>query len=151
MMLKIFFALLVLTSFNAFAENEAGVVLGTATGFSGLLDLKNNRAVDVGVAYNVDSSTYIYGDYLFTNARSFAVKNSLTPITLYYGLGARALTIKGGKDNGKAQIGPRAPIGLHYDIINPDISLFGELAVVLNVTPSSTVDVTAGIGVRVRF
>jgi len=143
--------ILVVGGLNAFAENEAGVMIGTASGFSGMLDLHANRGVDLGLAWNSDSTTYIYGDYLFNNARSYDLKGSATPMTLYYGLGARLMTIKGGKDDGKTSIGPRAPIGLHYNIINPDISFFGEIAPVLNLTPSGSVDITADIGVRIRF
>lgn len=147
----LFIVAIVFSGINAFAENEAGFVLGTASGFSGMVDLNGNRAFDVGLAFNSDSSTYLYGDYLFNNARSFDLKGSATPMTLYYGLGVRVMTIKGGKNDGKSSVGPRAPIGLHYKIVNPDISLFGELAPVLNLTPEGGVDITAGVGVRIRF
>lgn len=141
----------VLFGLNAVAEHEIGFVLGTASGLSGMVDLNQNRAVDFGIAFNSDSSTYVYGDYLFNNARSFDLKGSATPMTLYYGLGLRVMTIKGGKNDGKSSIGPRAPLGLHYKIVNPDISLFGEIAPVVNLTPEGGVDITAGIGVRIRF
>ena len=144
-------AVVVFCGLTARAENEAGFVLGTASGFSGMFDLRQNRAVDVGLAFNSDSSTYLYGDYLFNNARSFDLKGSATPMTLYYGLGARLMTIKGGKNDSKSSVGIRAPIGLHYKIVNPDISLFGEIAPVLNLTPEGGVDITAGVGVRIRF
>ena len=134
------------------SAHEAGIVLGSASGFSGVLDLNSsNRAVDLGLAWNSDSSLYLYGDYLFTHARSFSLKGASSPMTLYYGLGARMIKIKGGKHDGDTQFGPRTPIGLHYALSNPDISLFGELAAVLNLTPESSVDLTAGIGFRVRF
>jgi hypothetical protein len=142
---------LIVSGFTAFAENEAGFVLGTASGFSGMVDLHANRGLDLGIAFNSDSTTYLYGDYLFNNARTWDLKGSVTPMTLYYGLGARIMTIKGGKNDGKSSVGPRAPIGVHYNIVNPDISFFGEIAPVLNLTPEGSVDITAGIGVRIRF
>ncbi|MGZ3692574.1 MAG: hypothetical protein ACXVAX_13780 [Pseudobdellovibrio sp.] len=153
-MTKIALLLIVLSgllSSTAFAENEAGVVLGTATGFSGAFDLRSNRAFDVGLAYKYDTNTYVYADYLITNARSFSLRGSSEPMTLYYGIGARVDNIKGGKNDGKTAIGPRAPIGLHYNIKNPDISLFGELAMILDVAPESEVEIAAGVGVRIRF
>ena len=136
-MKSLLFLILLVGGLNSHAENEAGIVLGSASGFSGMFDLNGNRAVDVGIAYNSDSSTYLYGDYLFNNARSFALKGSATPMTLYYGLGLRVMTIKGGRRNGDSSIGPRAPIGLHYKIVNPDISfLLGMRAVAHAITKS---------------
>ena len=150
-LIKIVFVLVLSFSTIARAENEAGVVLGTATGFTGLIDLGGSRAFDLGLAYKSSSNLYIYGDYLFTNARSFNMRNSITPMTLYYGLGVRVENLKGGKNDGKTAIGPRAPIGLHYKIINPDVSLFGELAMTLDVVPETNVEIAAGIGFRIRF
>jgi len=136
---------------SAHAENEVGFVLGTASGLSGMVDLNQNRAVDFALAFNSDSKTHFYADYLFNNARSYDLKGSATPMTLYYGIGVRFYTHKGGKRDGDNFIGPRAPIGLHYKIVNPDISLFGELAPVVNLTPEGSVDITAGVGARIRF
>lgn len=148
---QILISIILLSSLNVQAENEAGVVLGTATGVSGFLDLGNNRGVDLVIATNQDSKAHIYADYLFTNARSFDIQNSLTPITMYYGIGLRALTINGGRNDGKTQIGPRAPLGVHYKITNPNLSFFGEIAPVLNLTPEGSLDITAEIGARIRF
>lgn len=141
----------VLFGLNAFAEHELGFVLGTASGLSGMVDLNQNRAVDFAIAFNSDSKTHVYADYLFNNARTYDLKGSATPMTLYYGLGLRMYTKNGGKRDGDTYIGPRAPIGLHYKIVNPDVSLFGEIAPVVNLTPEGGVDITAGIGARIRF
>lgn len=138
-------------SMNAKADNEVGFVLGSASGFSGQLDLGGKRAVDLGLAYSSNSQFTVTSSYLFTKARSWNLRNVSFPLTLYYGLGVRLLNIKSGKNDGKVALGPRAPIGLHMEITNPNISLFAELAPVLDVTPESNVEMTAGIGVRLRF
>ena len=131
------------------AQNEAGVVVGTASGFSGVLDLGQNRALDLGFAYGYGSELQVYADYLFRNARQF--KAGQVPLSLYYGIGARVRNIRSGKHDGKAAIGPRTPIGLTYLINNPDITIFGELAPVLDIVPDSGVEVMVGLGFRIRF
>lgn len=136
---------------NANASHEAGVVLGTATGFSGLLDLGGGNAIDLGLAYSSNSQFTVTSDYLFTKARSWNLKNINSPLTLYYGIGLRLLNIKSGKNDGKVAVGPRAPIGVHMEINNPNISLFAELAPVLDIVPESNVEIMAGLGVRIRF
>jgi hypothetical protein len=136
---------------NAKAGHEAGFVLGTASGFSGMLDLGGGNAIDLGLAYSSNSQFTVTSDYLFTKARSWNLRNLSAPLTLYYGLGVRLLNIKSGKNDGKVAVGPRAPIGLHMEINNPNISLFAELAPVLDIVPESNVEITAGIGVRLRF
>ena len=150
--MKIFIAIiLTVISVNAKASNEAGFILGTATGFSGLLDLQGNRGIDLGLAYSSNSQFTVYADYLFTKARSWNLQNMSYPLTMYYGLGARLLNIRSGKNDGKVAFGPRAPIGVHMEINNPDISVFAEIAPVLDITPESSVEIMAGLGVRLRF
>ena len=142
---------LMLISLNAKAGNEAGFVLGTSSGFSGLLDLQGGNAIDLGLAYSSNSQFTVYSDYLFTKARSWNLQNMSYPLTMYYGLGLRLLNIKSGKNDGKVAVGPRAPIGVHMEITNPNISFFAEVAPVLEVAPESNVEITAGVGVRLRF
>ena len=149
-LVTLFLSVIILSS-NAKAGHEAGFVLGTASGFSGVLDLGGGNAVDLGLAYSSNSQFTVTSDYLFTKARSWNLKNVSAPLTLYYGLGVRLLNIKSGKNNGKVAVGPRAPIGVHMEITNPNISLFAELAPVLDVVPESNVEITAGLGVRIRF
>ncbi len=48
-------------------------------------------------------------------------------------------------------IGPRAPVGLLYNFHNPNIEVFAELALAVDLTPKTDVDLDVGIGVRVRF
>lgn len=151
-MKKLALAILIFFSGSlASADNEAGFVLGSASGFSGMLDLGGGNAADLGLAWGSDSQLTIYADYLFTNARRWNVRNVSNPLTLYYGLGFRLENINSGKHDGKTSFGPRAPIGLHLEINNPNISFFGELAPVLQLTPESEVEIMVGVGVRIRF
>lgn len=153
-MKKYFISFLVLFSALAVSADEVGVILGSATGLSAKFNLPHaNRAVDMALAYkmNSTSSITIHGDYLIENARTFNL-NAQHPFSMYYGLGLRLINVNSdGVNKGKTSAGPRAPIGLEYKITNPDISFFGELAVAIDVIPSTLVEVLGGLGVRFRF
>lgn len=129
-----------------------GVIIGTQTGFSFKYNMSERRAIDGAISYSSDNDfgTAIHADYLFDRARVFSADRS-GPIDFYYGLGLRASNIRRGSDDGKTLIGVRAPFGLQYSIVNPNLDFFGELVPVLEVTPRSDVVVDAGIGLRYRF
>lgn len=153
-MKKYILTLMILVSSCAVSADEVGIILGSATGLSAKFKLPQaNRAIDLALAYkmNSTSSITIHGDYLIENARTFNL-NAEHPFSMYYGLGLRLININSdGANKGKTSAGPRAPIGLEYKISNPDISFFGELAVAIDVIPSTLVEVLGGLGVRFRF
>ncbi len=141
--------ILIFSTSVSYAQNEAGVALGTATGFSGLLSTSSNRAIDIGLAYSTNSVFNLYADYLITNAR--LIKAGQVPLNLYYGLGFRLQNINSGKNDGKTAIGPRAPVGLTYLLNNPDVTFFTEVAPVLDIIPETSVEVMLEVGARIRF
>lgn len=152
--MKKFILILALLSSQITFADEIGVILGSTTGVSAKFNLPTqNRAIDVGLGYkmNSTSSLTLQADYLFENARFIRVKTA-DVFAMYYGLGARLININSdGVNKGKTSFGPRAPIGLEYKINNPDISVFGELAVAVDLIPDSLVELQAGLGVRLRF
>jgi hypothetical protein len=86
---------------------------------------------------------------LWDRARSFSTTEG--PIDLYYGLGVRMIAVNRGSQDGKIAIGPRAPLGLIYNFNDPNVEIFGELSLALDLTPKTDVDLDVGIGVRIRF
>jgi hypothetical protein len=70
---------------------------------------------------------------------------------MYYGLGGRLISYNDNEDRGKISLGPRGSLGLNFNINNPNIEFFGELAMILEVVPSIAADLDAGIGARIRF
>ena len=72
-------------------------------------------------------------------------------MSFYYGGGLRVMSIRSGRDSGQSRLGVRVPFGLHYQISNPDLEFFGEIAPVLDITPSTDVYFDVGIGLRIRF
>jgi hypothetical protein len=138
---------------NSYAsEFQLGVVLGAPTGISSKVNLEKNRAFDMALAYSLadDLGLELHADYLVEKARSFSI-NGGGPLELYYGLGVRVVSITRGKHDGDTAFGPRAPVGLTYQINNPRIEFFGELALAFDIIPSTNMDLEGGIGVRYRF
>lgn len=128
-----------------------GVVLGDPTGFSGRYLLDDRNSLDGALAYNVGQNTglQIQGDYLWDHGYIFGT--NIGDINFYYGLGARLLSLDDGGDKGKISFGPRFPIGLLYPLHRPDIDIFAELALIMDVVPSTSADIDGGIGFRIRF
>ena len=138
---------------NSFAkEFQLGIVLGAPTGISAKANLEENRSIDAALAYSLadDLGLEFHADYLVEKARTFFIQGG-GPIDLYYGIGARLVSITKGKHDGNAAFGPRAPLGLTYQINNPGIEFFGELALAFDVIPSTNLDLEGGIGLRYRF
>lgn len=136
----------------ASADGAVGVVLGDPTGLSGRLGLDGNYSLNGALAYAAGgrSGVYVHGTYIRDKARTFAIENS-GPIEMYYGLGLRVIAIDSGKYDGDVLVGPRAPLGLAYNINNPNLEIFGELSVALDLVPRTDVDLDVGVGVRIRF
>jgi hypothetical protein len=138
---------------NSFSrEFHLGVILGAPSGLSGKVCLKNNRSIDAALAYSLanDLGIEFHADYLIENAYTLSLKNA-NPLMLYYGIGARFVNITSGNHDGELSFGPRAPIGLTYQINNSNLELFGELALALDIIPRSNLDLEGGIGLRYRF
>lgn len=143
--------LLVQTSF-AREEYQLGVILGAPTGISGKMGLGNNRSIDAALAYSLDDeySLEFHADYLIENAHAFHL-NAPNPIMLFFGIGARMAVIDKGRHDGDIALGPRAPIGLNYKMVNPNLEFFGELALCLDIVPDTDADLEGGLGLRYRF
>jgi hypothetical protein len=151
-LIKAFAILLFFVANTYAAEFQLGVVLGTPTGISAKAKLEENRSIDATVAYSLahDLGFEFHTDYLVENVRSFSVKGG-GPLELYYGIGVRLVSIRRGNHDGDTAFGPRAPLGLIYQISNPKLELFGELALAFDISPSTNLDLEGGIGLRYRF
>lgn len=151
-LLSTLFAALMLTATVVHAENYAlGVILGDPSGLSGKVKYDNNHSIDGALAYSTGkhSGMQFHSDYLWDRARSWETTQG--PLNMYYGLGGRLISYNDDHDNAKVSIGPRGSLGLNFNVNNPNIELFGELAMILEVAPSMTADLDAGVGARIRF
>lgn len=135
----------------AHADNAVGVVLGDPTGISGRMSLDSQHSLEGAFAYSSSSyeGLHLRATYLWDRARTF--QTAADPLYMYYGLGLRVISISRGKYDGDIAFGPRAPIGVLYNIDNPNLELFAELSLAVDLVPKTDVDIDGGIGVRIRF
>jgi len=128
-----------------------GVILGDPSGLSGKMKLNGNHSLDGALAYSTGKhhGLQLHSDYLWDRARSWGTTQG--PLDMYYGLGGRLISYDDDKHESKMSLGPRGSLGLSFNINNPNIELFGELALILEVIPDVTADLDAGIGARIRF
>lgn len=138
---------------NAEAKEQmaVGAIIGDPTGLSGRYTLNSRHSVEGALAYSTGfyNGLHLHGTYIWDRARSFETTEG--PIELYYGIGARLIMVSRGKEDGKIAFGPRAPIGLIYNFSDPNIEVFGELSLALDLTPKTDVDLDVGFGARIRF
>ncbi|MGF1670474.1 MAG: hypothetical protein ACFCU6_08510 [Balneolaceae bacterium] len=125
------------------SDREIGVVLGEPTGISFKLWRSEKSAFDGGLAWSFsdNGSLHIHGDYLLHKWLDVEEGS----LAFYYGIGARIRVT----DNSK--FGIRGPAGLQYLIQDSRFGLFFEIAPILNLAPSTDLDVNGGLGVRYFF
>ncbi len=141
-----------LLSSLAFAEDfAAGVILGDPSGLSVKMKMDEGHSLDGAFAYSSGKHHGIqfHADYLRDRARSWHTSGG-GPINMYYGIGGRIISYDDSKKS-EVAIGPRGSLGLNYDFFNPNVEVFGELALVLEVAPSVDADIDFGVGARIRF
>jgi len=128
-----------------------GGMIGDPTGISFKYDLEPNTAIDGGLSYSLGgrSGATLHGDYLIQRPK--IVDAGDTELDLYYGIGLRMVTLSGGDHKGKLSVGPRVPVGLRHEIKDPSVEFFGEVALILDVAPSTAADLDLAIGARYRF
>jgi hypothetical protein len=136
-------------SLKTFPERkfEAGLILGEPTGASLKYWLSDTFAVDgaVGWSFHDETDLHLHSDVLWHNFDVFDVSKGQLP--LYVGVGARVKF----RDNRDDLVGIRVPVGINYLFENSPVSLFLEVAPVIDVAPSVRGGFTAGIGARFRF
>lgn len=139
------------TSYSGSADGdpsfEVGAIFGEPTGLSLKYWMNDTMALDGGVGWSFrdEDDLHLHSDVLWHNFDVFKVSKGRLP--LYYGVGARVKF----RDNRDDLVGIRFPIGISYLFEDAPVSLFLEVAPVLDVAPDTDGDFTAGIGVRFCF
>lgn len=126
---------------DRYSNTELGVILGEPTGISLKAWQSNTTAFDLGVAWSFarNGSVHVHGDYL----RHKWLDAEAGALALYYGLGAR---VKLADD---PRLGARIPVGLQYMVPDTRLSVFFEIAPLLDLIPETTFDVNGGLGLRI--
>lgn len=121
-------------------NTELGIILGEPTGLSLKAWQSNSTAFDAAVAWSFgnNESVHLHADYL----RHSWLEVDNGSLAIYYGLGARVLL----SDN--ARFGARIPVGLEYILPDTPLSLFFEVAPILDLAPATEFGVNGGLGIR---
>jgi hypothetical protein len=125
----------------------AGIMTGTSTGITFKHWFKDPLALDFYLSFS-SNKVEIHSDFLMHKKN--LIKLSKESLTLSYGAGVKLLN----KDNGKDQVGIRAPLGLNYyfkDFSSIPVGIFIELTPVLNIVTETDLDIDAFVGARYYF
>ncbi|MDG5816490.1 hypothetical protein QA601_15440 [Chitinispirillales bacterium ANBcel5] len=122
---------------------EIGVILGQPTGLSGKYWAGERTAFDAGASWSFsDASFELYADILYHY--SF-IDMDEGVIPLYVGAGAVTFL----RDD--FAIGARFPFGLSYLFDDIPVSLFAEIAPIVEIIPETGFTLNGGVGARFTF
>lgn len=126
---------------DRYSNTEIGFILGEPTGISLKSWQSDDTAFDAGIAWSFggSGSVHLHVDYLRHNW----LEAEAGSLALYYGLGGR---VKLADD---PRLGARIPVGLQYIIPDTRLSVFFEVAPLLDLVPETSFDVNGGLGVRI--
>jgi len=121
-------------------NTELGIILGEPTGISLKLWQSNRSAFDAALAWSFgrNESIHVHANYLIHEP----LQVDRGTLMLYYGIGARTILADDPK------LGARIPVGLQYIIPSSRLSLFFEVAPILDLIPATNFGVNGGLGVR---
>lgn len=165
MIRKIFYviatlSLMLLSLPKALAQNSVGLTLGGPTFIHFSQGLDQNTMAEVGLSFEYDHATHIYGDYVKIHNHIFKNPN-LNDVNLFFGLGGvLVITNKDRRENsayygeksGSTGFGVRIPLGLEWR--PPKLKELGvhvQLNPVVAIVPRTSLEFMAGIGFRYYF
>lgn len=121
-------------------NTELGIILGEPTGISLKFWQSRSTAIDAAVAWSFgqNESVHLHASYLVHNHLDVDTGT----LYFFYGIGARALL----RDDPK--FGARIPVGLQYIFPSTRLSMFFEVAPIMDLIPATSFGVSGGIGVR---
>lgn len=145
-------ALMLLTP-SAFAApaggTGVGVVVGSPNGFTARHWLDDQASVEGAVGWSItDSRFQVNVNYLFNRAQLIPIGEEA--LDLFFGAGL-SLRTKSGKQDGEVIFGPRLPVGVAFEFVDPNLELFAQAALNVGIIPSSDVYVDGNLGVRFYF
>lgn len=120
----------------------AGVIIGNPTGATAKLWLTDSQALDAGLGFSTNLA--IYGDYLW-HGWKVVPQPTEGRLPVYLGLGAQFRTVS------PHEFGLRTVAGIAYWLPRNPVEIFLEIVPVFRLTPSNSVGLDAGIGLRYYF
>ena len=140
--------LAVLWSAPARAESGSfglGLILGQPTGVTGAYQLSDRTAIDaaLGLGWVDDRDFYVHVEFLYFLPT--LVSGNSVELSAYLGIGGFFFA------HNDPGFGARAPFGLSLDFKSVPLQIFGELSLLLALTPGTDLDVRGAIGFRYYF
>jgi hypothetical protein len=132
-----------------------GIIIGEPTGLSLKAWIGGGAAIDAAAAWSFEGRDYLrfHIDYL----RHFnAIDVGRGSLPFYYGIGGRIGILEDGYrgargDDDDIRFGLRIPLGITYLFGRAPLDIFLEIAPVVDLVPSTDVDLDGGIGMRFYF
>jgi len=130
---------------SSYSQNEKlglGIVLGEPVGISAKLKSGFYNAFDFAAAWSAreNRTMVLQADYVWHNVDHTNVESGRFPF--YYGLGVRLIFLN------EPKFGIRVPFGLNNQFTNAPVDIFVELVPILDITPSASFNLGAGLGAR---
>lgn len=156
-----FAALLVMTAFMGLSSADPrsfgiGVSLGSPMGLTAVQNFDSTNAVQAALEWNIYNTFVMQGDYLFKEGAPFRrVDPAYGKPWLYYGMGARYEW--GGRDispfgpyrkTHDGRLGIRFPVGVQHYLPKAPFDAFIEVAPMLSLWPSTSLDMMMALGLR---
>jgi hypothetical protein len=129
-----------------------GIMLGEPTGLSFKIWNRQTVAWDAGAAWSFVGGKYfqVHGDFLLHNFNLFRIDTGR--MALYYGVGARVKFGSSDSDGGSSTVlSLRVPLGVSYEFERTPVELFLEVVPMLDLVPSTEVQMAGAIGFRYYF
>ncbi len=129
-----------------------GIILGEPTGISFKMWSRQTVGWDAGAAWSFVGGGFfqIHGDFLLHNFNLFKVETGR--MAFFYGAGAR---LKFGSDDTTGDthttLSLRVPIGISYEFERTPVELFLEVVPMLDLVPSTEVQMAGAVGFRYYF
>lgn len=132
---------------------ELGVILGEPTGLSAKYWMSPSTALDFGAAWSFgdDGRFHLHADYLYHNFDIFRVDQGSLP--LYFGIGGRVRFDEDDDvhDDDGTRVGLRLVLGLEYIVEQYPMSVFFEIAPIVDLAPETEGSMNGGLGIRYVF
>lgn len=125
---------------------ELGVILGEPTGLSAKYWMSRANALDFGAAWSFEGegNLHLHCDYLYHNYEIFKVEEGSLP--LYFGIGGRVRF-----EDEDSRLGLRLVLGLEYLVAAYPMSVFFEVAPIVDIAPETEASINGGLGIRYVF
>ncbi|MBX3017046.1 MAG: hypothetical protein KF767_04085 [Bdellovibrionaceae bacterium] len=154
LMAGLMLSLVTATAAQAAGPIGVGLILGTPVGVTGNYKLDEGHSIDLALAWRFypGTETYLHSTYLWRFPDYYRVEEF--PMLFYAGVGGRlySTTRETNKpDTGRTYLGVRTSVGTSYTLPKAPVEFFGELALTLDLTPSTAASIGAGLGGRFYF